>query len=110
MKPYPLASLNHFTFPLAIRAASCWVRRPALYGAGKSVRLARPYIDEAPFFVKKTRCLTVAAAAQQRCAQRAHVRLLRLPSLTALVRFAAVPRETLVGRTLAGYTLESEVG
>lgn len=26
------------------------------------------------------------------------------------VRFAAVPRENLVGRTLAGYTLESEVG
>ena len=27
-----------------------------------------------------------------------------------VVRFAAVPRESLVGRTLAGYTLESEVG
>lgn len=28
----------------------------------------------------------------------------------AEVRFAAVPRENLIGRTLAGYTLESEVG
>src|SRR6266849_5276293 len=27
MKPYPFASLNHFTFPLAIRAASCKVIR-----------------------------------------------------------------------------------
>src|SRR3954464_10102595 len=27
MKPYPLASLNHFTFPLAIRAASYEVNR-----------------------------------------------------------------------------------
>jgi serine/threonine-protein kinase len=32
-----------------------------------------------------------------------------LAFLTA-VRFAAVPRENLIGRTLAGYTLESEVG
>src|SRR5207253_10974926 len=31
-------------------------------------------------------------------------------SLWAEVRFAAVPRENLIGRTLAGYTLESEVG
>lgn len=36
--------------------------------------------------------------------------LARLLALLRPVRFAAVPRETLVGRTLAGYTLESEVG
>jgi serine/threonine protein kinase len=33
-----------------------------------------------------------------------------LLALPAAVRFAPVPRENLVGRTLAGYTLESEVG
>jgi serine/threonine-protein kinase len=36
--------------------------------------------------------------------------LARLLALRATIRFAAVPRENLVGRTLAGYTLESEVG
>jgi serine/threonine protein kinase len=36
--------------------------------------------------------------------------LVRLPGFSAAVRFAAVARENLVGRTLAGYTLESEVG
>src|SRR5688572_31986791 len=36
--------------------------------------------------------------------------LARLLALPADVRFAPVPRENLVGRTLAGYTLESEVG
>jgi serine/threonine protein kinase len=34
----------------------------------------------------------------------------RLPSLWVEITFAAVPRENLIGRTLAGYTLESEVG
>jgi eukaryotic-like serine/threonine-protein kinase len=33
-----------------------------------------------------------------------------LPSLRAAITFAAVARENLIGRTLAGYTLESEVG
>jgi eukaryotic-like serine/threonine-protein kinase len=33
-----------------------------------------------------------------------------LPGYQAAISFAAVPRETLVGRTLAGYTLETEVG
>src|SRR6266513_3803073 len=36
MKPYPLASLNHFTFPLAIRSASCRVPRRAQYAARRS--------------------------------------------------------------------------
>src|SRR6266699_3633543 len=36
MKPYPLASLNHFTFPLAIRSASCKVTRRAQYAARRS--------------------------------------------------------------------------
>src|SRR5436189_2993309 len=48
-------------------------------------------MDGATFFVKK-------------------IGAVRLPSLWAEVRFAAVPRENLIGRTLAGYTLESEVG
>ena len=33
-----------------------------------------------------------------------------MPSLRAGITFAVVPRENLVGRTLAGYTLEGEVG
>jgi serine/threonine-protein kinase len=33
-----------------------------------------------------------------------------LPAFPPVISFAAVPRENLVGRTLAGYTLENEVG
>src|SRR5437867_12857925 len=35
---------------------------------------------------------------------------MRLPSPWGEITFAAVPRENLIGRTLAGYTLENEVG
>jgi serine/threonine-protein kinase len=38
------------------------------------------------------------------------VAFVRLPSPWGEITFAAVPRENLIGRTLAGYTLESEVG
>src|SRR5213076_3526682 len=43
MKPYPLASLNHFTFPLAIRAASCCETILRQSDAGKSLTCAALY-------------------------------------------------------------------
>src|SRR5688572_32636768 len=46
MKPYPLASLNHFTFPLAIRAASYWVGRSCLQLANRAQ--SAPYGGIAP--------------------------------------------------------------
>src|SRR5687767_804504 len=56
MKPYPLASLNHFTFPLAIRLPPAGETSPATHRCGlRGWELARPYIERAPFFVKKTR-------------------------------------------------------
>jgi hypothetical protein len=42
MKPYPLASLNHFTFPLAIRAASYEVNRSCTAVPGKPYGLRGP--------------------------------------------------------------------
>src|SRR3954468_6476437 len=53
MKPYPLASLNHFTFPLAIRDASYGVNRSCTAVLGKPTRLAGPYIGTVCQFVKQ---------------------------------------------------------
>src|SRR5260370_25098258 len=41
MKPYPFASLNHFTFPLAIRAASCKVIRERRVRLLRTLRAVR---------------------------------------------------------------------
>ena len=71
-----------------------------------------------PFFVKKTARLALEVRFQlarnspglRAGGCRGTLAHLRLLGQRGSVRFAAVPRENLVGRTLAGYTLESEVG
>src|SRR5439155_24890221 len=108
MKPYPLASLNHFTFPLAIRAASCELRLLLQHFQLPSRVTCAPYIEEPPFFVKQTAESTTSTSVAR--LQRSLTRGVTagLPSIRTTIRFAAVPRESLVGRIIAGYTLESE--
>src|SRR5262245_28600818 len=102
MKPYPLASLNHFTFPLAI--ARCLQRSESNLRFGCRARHSTcgAYIGTPCTFVKKTDMPAGVAPCDS------PQRRLLPPPARSYVR--AVPKENLIGQTIAGYTLRNEVG
>src|SRR5687767_13488304 len=107
MKPYPFASLNHFTFPLAI--ARCLQRSESILHfvvLGTPLDVRRLYRNSLNFCQEIDGSSDEWRAARGRQPDTAS-RLLRTP-MGSYVR--AVPKENLIGQTIAGYTLRNEVG